>query len=164
MTPVRTIRLVEASPPERAKLPVAPTVRASEAKVRVWAAPTWVDLSVASPPAKDRAPKDWAVPAASAVSKDEEPARVTVLAFGCGAVSFNAPWRTARALVPRLLSEERVSVPAPTLVRAPAPSTGAAKSTSLPAVLSSVAVTKVDGWVNVIAPSKRSCELALALT
>ena len=55
-------------------------------------------------------------------------------------------------------------MPLPTLVRPPAPRTGAAKSTSLPAVLSRVAVTKVDGWVNVIGASKRSCELAFALT
>ena len=54
-------------------------------------------------------------------------------------------------------------MPLPTLVKPPAPRTGAAKSTSLPAVLSRVAETKVDGWVKVIAPSKRSCELVFAL-
>ena len=90
--PVRTILLVVASPPERAKLPVAPTVlAASEVKVSVWAAPTWVDFTVASPPAKVRAPKVWVVPEASASSKVEVPPRVTALLLSCGAVTFNVP-------------------------------------------------------------------------
>ena len=120
--PVRTILLVVASPPERAKLPVAPTGRAaSEVKVSVCAAPTCVDFTVASPPAKVRAPKVWVGPEASASSKVEVPPRVTALLLSCGAVTFSAPWRTVKALVPRLRAEERVSVPLPILVKAPAP-------------------------------------------
>ena len=165
VVPVRTMRLEVASPPARAKFIVAPTGRAaSEAKVRVWAAPTWVDRTVPSPPAKVSAPRDWAAPEASATSNVEVPPKVMALACGSTEVDFSTPWRTVKALVPRLLAEESVSVPAPTLVRPPAPRTGAAKSTSLPAVLSSVAVTKVAGCVKVIAPSKRSCELVFALT
>ena len=122
VVPVRTIWLVAAEPPARAKFIVAPTGRAaSEAKVRVCAAPTWVDFTVASPPAKVRAPKVWVVPEASASSKVEVPPRVTALLLSCGAVTFNVPWRTVKALVPRLRAEERVSVPLPILVRAPVP-------------------------------------------
>ena len=67
-------------------------------------------------------------------------------------------------MVPRLLAEERVSLPLPTLVRPPVPRMLPEKSTSLPAVLSRVAVTKVDERAKVIGASKRSWELALALT
>ena len=158
------MRLVAASPPDRTKLPVAPTGRAaSEAKVTVWAAPTWVERMMPSPPAKLRAPSEAEVPEARATSKAEVPARVTALACGKAPARRNVPWRTAYALVPRLFAEESVRVPLPTLVRPPAPRIGPEKSTSLPAVLSSVAVTKVDRRANVIGASKRSWELVFAL-
>ena len=164
MAPVRTMRLVAASPPDRTKLPVAPTGRAaSEAKVTVWAAPTWVERMMPSPPAKLRAPSEAEVPEARATSKAEVPARVTALACGKAPARRSVPWRTAYALVPRLLAAESVNVPLPTLVRPPAPRIGPEKSTSLPAVLSSVAVTKVDRRANVIGASKRSWELVFAL-
>ena len=61
------------------------------------------------------------------------------------------------------MAAESVNVPLPTLVRPPAPRMVPEKSTSLPAVLSSVAVTKVDRRANVIGASKRSWELVFAL-
>ena len=89
---MRTIRLVAASPPDRTKLPVAPTdLAASEAKVTVWAAPTWVERTTPSPPAKLRAPSASSVPAARATSKADEPPRVTALACGSSPVRRRVP-------------------------------------------------------------------------
>ena len=92
---MRTMRLVAASPPASTKLPVAPTALvAREAKVAVWAAPAWVDRTVASPPAKVSAPSEAEVPEARATSKAEVPARVTALACGRPPVRRRVPLRT----------------------------------------------------------------------